>query len=382
MERHRSIPYEKTSTLSAVSNAVEISARRRAHVSKPVIPHSRPALGEAEAKAVAEVVRGGWVAQGRQVAAFQHAMAKVTGQAQGVAVSSGTAALYLALMALGIGSDDEVVIPSYVCTALWHAVRLTGAKPVLVDIESATYQSSQQAVARALSRHTKALIVPHMFGLPAEIEALKRHGIPLIEDCAQTLGVTVRGKPVGSTGELTVCSFYATKLLTAGEGGMVLGREESLVGRVRALRQYDEQDALDPAFNYKMTDMQAALGLCQVARLEGFLARRQAIAARYHEAVRQTGVTPPSAAPGLEHGYFRYVVRLSRPVGPALDRARALGIGCRRPIYLPIHRYLGLAGFPETDAVWERALSIPLYPALTDPEVDRIVAGLPTILAG
>ena len=351
-------------------------------MNEPFIPHSRPALGEAEAKAVAEVVRSGWIAQGTQVAAFEQAMAKVTGQAHGVGVSSGTAALYLALMALKIGSGDEVVIPSYVCTALWHAVRLTGAKPVLVDIEPATYQLSLRAIASALTRHTKAVIVPHMFGLPADIETLKSHGIPLIEDCAQTLGVTVRGTSVGGTGELAICSFYATKLLTAGEGGMVLGREESLVCRVQTLRQYDEQDSLERAFNYKMTDMQAALGLCQVARLESFLARRQAIAARYHKAVRQVGLTPPSAAPGLEHGYFRYVVRLSGPVGPALDRARTLGIGCRPPVFRPIHRYLGLSGFPETDAAWERALSIPLYPSLSDAEVDRIARALPTILAG
>jgi perosamine synthetase len=351
-------------------------------VSEPFIPHSRPTLGEAEAKAVAEVVRGGWIAQDRQVAAFERAMAKVTGQAQGVAVSSGTAALYLALMALGTGAGDEVVIPSYVCTALWHAVRLTGAKPVLVDIEPATYQLSPQAVACALTRRTKAVIVPHMFGLPADIETLKSHGIPVIEDCALTLGVNVRGTPVGGAGKLAVCSFSATKLLTAGEGGMILGRDESLISRVRALRQYDQQDALDQAFNYKMTDMQAALGLCQVARLESFLARRRTIAARYHEAVRHAGLTPPLAASGLEHGYYRYVVRLSGPVGPALERGHKLGIGCQPPVYRPIHRYLGLSGFPETDAAWERTLSIPLYPALTDHEVDRIISALPTILAG
>ena len=351
-------------------------------MSEPFIPHSRPALGEPEASAVAAVVRGGWIAQGRQVEAFEQAIAKVTGQSQGVAVSSGTAALYLALMALGIGAGDEVVIPSYVCTALWHAVRLTGAKPVLADIEPVTFHHSPQAMTRVLTRHTKAVIVPHMFGLPADIATIKRHGVHVIEDCAQTLGVTVHGAPVGGMGKLAICSFYATKLLTTGEGGMVLGRDKSLVGRVRALRQYDEQDAPECAFNYKMTDLQAALGLCQVASLEGFLDRRQAIAARYHEAVRKAGLMPPLAAPGREHGYFRYVLRLSIPVGSALERARALGIGCRRPVSQPIHRYLDLSGFPETEAAWKRALSIPLYPALTDHEVDRIVGALPAIVAG
>src|SRR5437879_8766588 len=201
--------------------------------------------------------------------------------------------------------------------------------PVLVDIEPVTYQLSPQAVSRGLTRRTKAVIVPHVFGLPANIETLKSHGIPVIEDCAQTLGVTVRGTPVGGAGKLTICSFYATKLLTAGEGGMVLGRDESLVGRVRALRQYDEQNTPERAFNYKMTDMQAALGLCQVARLESFLARRRAIAARYHEAIRQAGLTPPGGPAGLERGYFRFVLRLLGPGGAGLERVTRRVIGSR-----------------------------------------------------
>jgi len=351
-------------------------------VSEPNIPHSRPSLGETETRAVAEVVRSGWVAQGDQVAAFEDTMAKVTGQAHGVAVSSGTAALYLALMALGIGSRDEVIIPSYACTALLQAVRQAGARPVPVDIDAATYNLSHAATTRAITARTKAVIVVHSFGLPADVAALKGNGIPFIEDCAQTLGVSVRGAPVGSVGDLTVCSFYATKLITTGEGGMVLGRQDALLTRIRALRQYDQRDDPEQAFNYKMTDVQAALGLCQAARLETFLARRRAIAARYAEAVRQAGETPPVVPSGGTHGYFRFVVQLSRSVVPVLKRADALGIACRRPVYKPIHRYLGLSGFPESDAAWERSLSIPIYPALSDDEVDRVVNAIPAMLSG
>jgi dTDP-4-amino-4,6-dideoxygalactose transaminase len=350
-------------------------------VSEPIIPHSRPSLGETEARAVAEVVRSGWLAQGDQVAAFEAAMAKVTGQDQGVAVSSGTAALYLALMALGIGPRDEVIIPSYACTALLQAVRQAGAKPVPVDSDAATYNLSPTATARALTARTKAMIVVHSFGLPADVAALKGKGIPLIEDCAQTLGVPVRGAPVGSAGDLTVCSFYATKMITTGEGGMVLGRREALMARVRALREYDKRDDPEQAFNYKMTDVQAALGLCQAARLETFLARRRAIAARYAEAVRHAGGTPPVVPSGGTHGYFRFVVQLPRSVDTVLTRAEALGISCQRPVYKPIHRYLGLSGFPESDAAWERTLSIPLYPALSDGEVDRVVHAIPALLS-
>lgn len=346
-----------------------------------VIPHSHPSLGDAEAQAVAEVVRSGCLAQGDCVAAFEKAMAKLMDQGQGVAVSSGTAALHLALLGLGIGSDDEVVLPSYACTALWHAIRKAGAKPVLVDIDARTYNISPLATVRAITTRTKAVIVPHLFGLPVDLADLKLSGVPIIEDCAQTLGIAIRGKPVGSGGDLAVCSFYATKLLTTGEGGMVLGRAESLMARIRRFRLYDEQDTLEPAFNYKMTEMQAAMGLCQMSRLDSFLTRRREIAARYAEAVSRAGVAPPIVPPGREHGYYRFVVRLPKPITPVLARAQALGIGCRRPVYRPLHRYLGLAGFPESDAVWEHALSIPIYPSLTDGEVERIVAALPALLA-
>lgn len=348
----------------------------------PVIPHSRPTLVEADAQAVADVIRAGWIAQGERVAEFERVLAKMAGQGRGAAVSSGTAALFLALKALDIGHGDEVILPSYSCTALWHAVNQAGAKPVLAEIDPSTYNLSPGAVARAITPRTKAVIVVHSFGLPMDVAELKVAGIPLIEDCAQTLGVSVRGNPVGSQGDLAVCSFYATKLLTAGEGGMVLGRSAMLLSRIRAFRQYDEQDELKPAFNYKMTDLQAAIGLSQAARFTSFLERRRAIAMRYAEAVRRAGLEPPQVPHGREHAYYRFVVRMPAPVGPMLERAHALGIACRRPVYRPIHRYLGLSGFPESDAAWEHTLSIPIYPALSDGEVTRVVEAVPSILAG
>ncbi|TAL12085.1 MAG: DegT/DnrJ/EryC1/StrS family aminotransferase [Nitrospirae bacterium] len=352
-------------------------------MSRPAdIPHSRPSLVEADAQAVGDVIRTGLIAQGERVAEFERALAKLVGQGQGVAVSSGTAALFLALKSLDVGPGAEVVIPSYSCTALWHAVKQAGATPVLADIDPATYNLSPAAVLRAITPRTKAVIVVHSFGLPMDVADLKVKEIPLIEDCAQTLGVSVSGNPVGSRGDLAVCSFYATKLLTAGEGGMVLGRSAMLLSRIRAFRQYDEQDTLTPAFNYKMTDLQAAIGLSQAKRFEAFLERRRAIARRYAEAVRKAGGEPPQVPDGYEHAYYRFVVRMPTSVGPMLQRARALGIACRRPVYRPIHRYLGLAGFPESDTAWEHTLSIPIYPALSDGEVNRVVKAVPSILVG
>jgi len=153
------------------------------------------------------------------------------------------------------------------------------------------------------------------------------------------------------------------------------------MARVRALREYDKRDDPEQAFNYKMTDVQAALGLCQAARLETFLARRRAIAARYAEAVRHAGGTPPVVPSGGTHGYFRFVVQLPRSVDTVLKQADVLGIAFCRPVFKPIHRYLGLSGFPEADAAWKRTLSIPIYPALSDDEVDRVVNAIPALLS-
>jgi len=351
-------------------------------VSRPtVIPHSCPSLGEAEAQAVTDVIRAGRIAQGEKVVEFERALANMTGQAQGVAASSGTAALFLALKGLGIGPGDEVIIPSFVCTALWHAVSYAGATPVLVDIDPVPYHPSPAAVTRAITRKTKAVIVPHLFGLPADLSELEKSGVPIIEDCAQALGASMGGRPVGSVGDLTVCSFYATKLITTGEGGMVLGRAEPCMARIRTLRQYDEADALEPAFNYKMTELQGALGLCQIKALPGFIKRRQAIAAQYADALRGLKADPPAGIPHHDHVFYRYVVRLQDPVESALEKFAELGVHCRRPVFKPIHRYLGLRGFPGTDSAWERALSIPIYPSLTDADVERIAGAMRTVLA-
>nr|MBI3614421.1 DegT/DnrJ/EryC1/StrS family aminotransferase [Nitrospirota bacterium] len=327
------------------------------------------------------MVRSGLLAQGEKVAKFERALAKLTGQDEGVAVSSGTAALFLALKGLGIGPGDEVIFPSYVCTAPWHAVSQAGATPVLVDIDPETYHSLPGAVTRAITSKTKAVIVPHLFGRPADLSELEKSGIPLIEDCAQTLGASMGGRPVGSAGALTVCSFYATKLITTGEGGMVLGRAETRMARIRALRQYDEQDALESAFNYKMTDMQAALGLCQVTALPQFIKRRQAIATQYTAVLRDLKADPPAGIPRHDHVFYRYVVRLPQSVEPAIKAFATRGVICRRPLFKPIHSYLGLPGFPGTDLAWERSLSIPIYPSLVDSEVERIVDAMREVLA-
>lgn len=345
-----------------------------------MIPHSRPTLGEEEVRAVAEVVRSGHLAQGPCVKAFEHHMAAFLGLPGAVAVSSGSVALEAALLALGVKEGDEVILPSYVCAAPWLAVVRVGALPRIVDIDPATFAIDPEEARKALSSRTRAVIVPHPFGLPADLTRLQALGVPLIEDCAQTLGAMEAGRAVGTAGAVAVCSFYATKLLCTGEGGMVLSNDRALVEKVRALRDYDERPVLDAgAFNRKMTDLQAAVGLSQMGRLRFFLERRSAIAGTYTRLLRDTDLGLPEVPEGRTHVFFRYVVTLPRTTKrsgrsrPPLDRLLAglerRGVQCRRPVFQPLHQYLGMAGFPASEAASRTALSVPIYPSLTEEEI-------------
>ncbi len=194
-----------------------------------LISHSRPTLDRGDVRAVAQTVRSGWPAQGAHVEQFERRMAAFIGARGGVAVNSGTAALKLALLALGVTRGDDVILPSYVCAAPWLAVRSVGAVPTLVDIEPDSYAIDPVRVKKAMTKRTRAIIVPHLFGLPADLTRLQALHVPLIEDFAQALGVTERGRRVGSVGAAAICSFYATKLLCTGEGGMLLSRKPAIL---------------------------------------------------------------------------------------------------------------------------------------------------------
>ena len=337
-----------------------------------VIPHSRPSLSVEDFAAVADVMRSGHLAQGEQVQKFEENVAAYVGRRGGVATSSGTAALHLALLALGVGAGDEVIVPSYTCVALLHALSYVGATPRLVDIEPDQYNLSIREVRQQLSPRVKAIIVPHMFGMPVDLEPLASLGVPLIEDCAQALGATYHQKPVGRFGTISICSFYATKVITTGEGGMLLADSEMLLTRARDLRDYDGRTAYETRFNYKMTDLQAALGISQLRRLPSFLARREALAVRYGAALRDLPIRLPIVKPERTHIFYRYVI----DVDDASRLAHRLGlrrIQCKPPVFKALHQCLGQEGFAHTDAAMQRALSLPLYPALTDGEAETVV---------
>ncbi len=335
------------------------------------IPHSKPTLGPEEARAVSEVIASGYIAQGETVNKFEKAVADYLGVEFAVGTSSGTSALHLALLAMGVGPGDDVIIPSYVCSALLNAVNYTGAAAVLADISPDTYSLDALDVKRRLTRRTKAIIVPHLFGLPAAMEPLLKLDVPIIEDCAQAIGSTYHGRPVGTFGAAAIFSFYATKVITTAEGGMVVTSSKDIADRIRDLKTYDQKQDYKVRFNYKMTNIQAAMGMVQLERLESIIRRRRTIAKTYSSAFNACDFILPPVGGG--HIYFRYVLGLKGDSNPWIQALSSMGIACDRPIYLPLHRYQKLQQYPVAEKAWRQSMSIPIYPLLTDEEVCRVV---------
>ena len=335
------------------------------------IPHSRPTLGEKEARAASAVVSSGQIAEGEVVQRFENAFAEKIGVNQAVATSSGTAALHLILLAMDIGLGDEVIMPSYVCTALLHAVQYAGARPILAEIDPVTYNIDPGDVQKRITTRTKAIIVPHMFGLAAKLDKLLKFDVPLIEDCAQAVGGTYRQKPLGSFGYASIFSFYATKMMATGEGGMVTSNSAEIIERIRDLKTYDEKEADKLRYNYKMSDIQAAIGEVQLARLDAFIFQRKNIANQYFKYLKSFNIKLPQE--NSEHIYYRFVVGLKADVNLLIRKFARKGIGCARPVFLPIHRHLKMDGYPVTDKVWETALSLPIYPSLHAEEIRQII---------
>ena len=341
---------------------------------KEIIPHSRPSLTDSDIKAVTSVLKSGQLSQGPKVAEFESKLALFIGKKKAAAVSSGSAALHLALLALDVKEKDEVIIPSFVCSAVLNAVNYTGATPVLVDIDPLTFNISVDTAKKAITRKTKAIIVPHMFGCAAEIDELSELGIPIIEDCAQSIGAYFKGAKLGSFGLLSIFSFFATKVLSAAEGGMVLSDSEDLMSRIKDLREYDNKDDYILRYNYKMTDIQACLGLNQLSFLEKFIDRRREIAAQYFKEFKNCNFSLPVWKEGKEHIYYRFIIKTKDNASEYIEKFQQKKVMCMRPVYIPLHIYLNLSGFPQTMEAWQKTISIPLYPSLTEKEIEKIIA--------
>lgn len=366
------------------------------------IPLSNPDIGDAEINAVVEVLRSSQLSLGPKLKEFESALATYAGVAHGVAVSSGTAGLHLALLALGIGEGDEVIVPSFAFIAVANAVRYVGAVPVFVDIDPHTLNADPACVEGAVTSRTRALLVVHTFGYPAPLSELmaiaRRNGLFVIEDACEALGSQYRDRPVGSFGDVGVFAFYPNKQITTGEGGVVVTEDPKLAREIRALRnqgRYESDDWLQHSilgYNYRLSEMQCALGIVQMARLSEILDKRRSVAAMYRlklEGHRQLRL-PPQAGEGIRLGWFVYVVRLESQILAVRDgvfrRMAADGIHCGR-YFAPIHLQPAYASsarrfeLPVTEAVSRTTLALPFFSAITEGQVDDVCASLLDALA-
>jgi len=339
-----------------------------------------PDVGPEELAAVAEVLESGFLTMGPKVAEFEVGLADACGTEHAVAVSSGTAALHLAVLALGIGEGDEVLVPAYTFPATANVVALAGARPVLVDVDRRTMNVDPASVYDALTERTRAVIAVHLFGLPLDWEALQSAVPPevvLIEDAAGALGARWRGMPCGGLGLMGCLSFHPRKVVTTGEGGAVTTSDPELADAVRRLRHHgiatdDGVDIRRPSTNYRLSDLQCAIGITQLARLDELVAGRRRVAEAYTQ--RLSGVVEtPVADEGDEHGWQAYVVQLDDR-DQVLAALREQGVEAQIGTYA-LHRlatYRDQGAFPAADACYERALALPLHSRLGGAEIDRV----------
>lgn len=370
------------------------------------IPLAKPELGDAEIALVTETIRSGWITQGPRVLEFEQEFAVYVGATHAVAASSCTTALHLGLLVLGVGAGDEVIVTPHSFIASANAIRYCGARPVFVDIDPRTLNMNPALVAAAITPRTKAIMVVHQVGRPADLEALsavaKSHGVPLLEDAACATGSEYRGRKIGHNhySALVCFSFHPRKVLSTGDGGMLTTDNIEFAKRLRRLRQHGmsvndlqrhqsativTEEYLELGFNYRLTDLQAAMGLAQLRRLPQLLARRREIAASYDRELASVSQLELFAEPAdARWNQQTYLVRLRDATAAQRDQVmqRLLdgGIATRRGI-MSIHREPGYAefgaqSFPESERASEQCICLPLYTQMTGAEQDYVVQHL------
>ena len=369
------------------------------------IPITKPALTEEEARAPFESIKSGWVTQGPKVAEFEKAVATYVGAQQGIATTSCTTGLHLALAAIGVGPGDEVIVPSFTFIASANAILYTGATVVFCEIDPRTYNADPSDIEKRITRRTKAIMPVDQIGLACDIGAIneiaKRHGVDLIEDAAPTIGGTYKGRRVGSNAHQTVFSFHPRKVITTGEGGMILTDDEALADRARKLRAHgmsvsdlDRHKADRPiieeyhdlGFNYRMTDIQASIGLVQLRRLDELLRIRVAKAERYNaELAKIKGLEVPYTPPYATHTYQSYCVRLTKDCKvdreDLMSRLLKRGIATRRGVMAShlekVYRdRVGNVSLPVTEEAARTTMLIPLFASMTDDEQAYVIDAL------
>ena len=355
------------------------------------IPIANPVLDEADIKAVAEVLGSGALAQGLKVARFEEGFASYIGTRYAIATSSGTAALHTTLLAQGIGQGDEVITTPFSFIASANAILFCQAKPVFVDIDENTYNIKSGLISEKITPKTKAIIAVHLYGQPCDMKEIAsichQNNLVLIEDACQAHGAEYAGKKVGSFG--TGCfSFYPTKNMTTGEGGIITTNDESIARRARMIRDHGQKERYLHqilGYNYRMTDIAAAIGICQLKKLDEFNQKRMENAAFLSGKIGKIGgLVPPFTMPEAEHVFHQFTIRVTADFGISRDelKARLKSKGVSAEVYypLPIHKqpYYQELGYgnehlPNSEKAAREVLSLPVHPSLTKEELNYIV---------
>jgi dTDP-4-amino-4,6-dideoxygalactose transaminase len=377
-------------------------------MSSDFIPFHKPAIGEEEIRSVVETLRSGWLTTGPKVKTFQADFASYVGSSNAVAVNSGTAALHLALEAVGIKSGDEVIVPTMTFTATAEVVLYLGARPILVDCRTDDLNIDVDRIEAAISSRTKAIIPVHIAGRPCAMDEIlaiaQRHGLRVIEDAAHALPASYHGRKIGSIGDITCFSFYATKTITTGEGGMATTQNPDWAKRMRmmslhgishdAWNRYTKEgswyyEVMYPGFKYNLTDLAAALGIEQLKKCDEFYEARRQIARRYDESFRDIpGIQIPASASNVQHAWHLYIIeleleqlRIGRPAFIEALNRHNIGASVH---FIPLHLhpfYRDKFGykpedFPGASKVFPRIISLPIYPGMTEANVDDVITAV------
>jgi perosamine synthetase len=367
------------------------------------LPYGRQEIGDADVKAVVEALVSGWLTTGPRVSEFEQAFAARVGAREGVAVNSGTAALHCAMRALGVGPGDEVIAPAITFAASANAALYEGAKPVFADVEPDTLLIDPKSIAAKITKRTKVIVAVDYGGQPADYDAIrtlaKPRGIKVIADSCHAPGAMYKNRPAGSLGDITCFSFHPVKHLTTCEGGMAVTDDARMAQHMRRFRNHgidSDHRSRDAAgahaynmaelgFNYRLPDVQCALGLAQLQRLSGWVAARQRLAMLYDEALGGlNNLRPLKRHDDRTHAYHLYVVRLDDGIDRdgVFAKLRAEGIGANvhyAPVYL--HSHYAKLGYkpglcPNAEAAYRQILTLPMFPAMTASDVRRVVAAL------
>jgi perosamine synthetase len=365
------------------------------------LPVMEPELNGNEAAYLDECVRSGWISsQGRFVRLFERILAEYHDLPHALAVCNGTAALHLALVSLGVGPGDEVIVPDFTFAATASAVVHAGAVPVFVDVDPATWNLDVGALERSLTSNTRAVIPVHLYGRPCEMDRLQevaaRHQLLIVEDCAEAFGARYNGRRIGSFGDASCFSFFGNKTITTGEGGAVLFRNDAVAERARRLRDHGMEATRrywhpEVGYNYRMTNMQAAIGVAQMERVEHILDRKRAISAAYDAALSGIrGVELPHEVPNGESVCWLYTIKVSEPCGLTRDELsqRLLSNGIEtRPVFWPLHEmpafapFTRLTDFPVTQGISLGGLSLPSATSMTQHELEFVSATIRDVVA-